>query len=128
MFTLIRELFTQVPESRTRGYNPGRFSFNVRGGRCEACQGDGVVRVLALLADVYVKCDACQGKRYNKHYKLNTKEKYCDILAMTVDEAQVFFDVVSPIKRKCETLSAVGLGYITLGQSATTLSGGEDKD
>ena len=128
MFTLIRELFAQVPESRTRGYNPGRFSFNVRGGRCEACQGDGVVRVeMHFLADVYVKCDACQGKRYNREtLQIKYKGKnISDVLAMTVDEAQVFFDVVSPIKRKCETLSAVGLGYITLGQSATTLSGGE---
>ncbi len=128
MFTLIRELFAQVPESRTRGYSPGRFSFNVRGGRCEACQGDGVVRVeMHFLADVFVKCDACQGKRYNREtLQIKYKGKsISDVLAMTVDEAQVFFDVITPIKRKCETLSAVGLGYITLGQSATTLSGGE---
>ncbi len=128
MFTLIRELFAQVPESRTRGYTPGRFSFNVRGGRCEACQGDGVVRVeMHFLADIFVKCDACQGKRYNRDtLQIKYKGKnISEVLAMTVDEATEFFDVVIPIKRKCATLSSVGLGYITLGQSATTLSGGE---
>lgn len=128
MFTVIRELFAQVPEARTRGYSPGRFSFNVKGGRCEACQGDGVVRVeMHFLADVFVKCDACQGLRYNRDtLQIKYKGKsISDVLAMTVDEASEFFSAILPIKRKCETLSSVGLGYITLGQSATTLSGGE---
>ncbi len=128
MFTTIRELFAQVPEARSRGYNPGRFSFNVKGGRCEACQGDGLVRVeMHFLADIFVKCDACQGKRYNREtLQIKYKGKNIhDVLSMTVDEAVPFFSAITPIKRKCETLAAVGLGYICLGQSATTLSGGE---
>lgn len=128
LFTPIRELLSAVPESRSRGYTPGRFSFNVAGGRCEACQGDGVLKVeMHFLPDVYVPCDVCHGQRYNRetldiHYKGKT---IADILAMTVEEAVVFFDAVPNIKRKLATLLEVGLSYITLGQSATTLSGGE---
>jgi len=128
LFTPIRELFSETPESRARGYRPGRFSFNVKGGRCEACEGDGVIKVeMHFLADIYVTCDVCQGKRYNRetlevHYKGKTIH---DILQMTVEEAREFFDPVPMIARKLQTLMDVGLSYITLGQSATTLSGGE---
>ncbi len=128
LFTPIRELMSAVPEARTRGYTPGRFSFNVAGGRCEACQGDGVLKVeMHFLPDVYVPCDVCSGQRYNRetleiHYKGKT---IADILAMTVEEALVFFDAIPTIKRKLAMLMEVGLSYITLGQSATTLSGGE---
>ena len=128
VFTPIRELFTQVPEARMRGYRPGRFSFNVRGGRCEACQGDGLVRIeMHFLPDVYVECEECGGKRYNRealeiHYRGKT---IADVLAMTVEEAENFFHDIPPIREKLTTLTSVGLGYITLGQSATTLSGGE---
>ncbi|KAG1091053.1 hypothetical protein G6F40_013029 [Rhizopus arrhizus] len=128
LFTPIRELFAGVPEARTRGYDPGRFSFNVKGGRCEACQGDGVVKVeMHFLPDMYVPCDVCHGKRYNretleilyKGFNIN------DVLEMTVEDALKLFEPVPSIARKLETLVDVGLSYIKLGQSATTLSGGE---
>jgi len=128
LFTPIRELFAGVPEARARGYNPGRFSFNVRGGRCEACQGDGVLKVeMHFLPDVYVPCDQCKGKRYNREtleirYKGKTIHQ---VLDMTVEEAREFFDVIPMIARKLQTLMDVGLSYIRLGQSSTTLSGGE---
>ncbi|WP_140920231.1 excinuclease ABC subunit UvrA [Limnobaculum xujianqingii] len=128
IFTPIRELFAGVPESRARGYNPGRFSFNVRGGRCEACQGDGVIKVeMHFLPDVYVPCDQCKGKRYNRE-TLEVKYKgknINEVLEMTVEDAREFFDVVPALSRKLQTLMDVGLSYIRLGQSATTLSGGE---
>ena len=128
LFTPLRELFAQVPEARARGYTPGRFSFNVRGGRCEACEGDGMIKVeMHFLPDVYVPCDVCHGKRYNRetlevHYKGHT---IADVLDMTVEDALKLFENVPTIARKLETLRAVGLDYIKLGQSATTLSGGE---
>ena len=128
MFNHIRELFSQVPEARSRGYSPGRFSFNVKGGRCEACQGDGVVRVeMHFLADLFVKCETCQAKRYNREtLQITYKQRNIDdILRMSIDEACDFFAAVPNIARKCKTLANVGLGYIQLGQSATTLSGGE---
>jgi excinuclease ABC subunit A len=117
-----------VPESRARGYTPGRFSFNVAGGRCEACQGDGVIKVeMHFLPDIYVPCDVCHGSRYNREtldirYKGKT---ISDMLDMTIEDALVFFDAVPTIKRKLATLMDVGLSYLKLGQSATTLSGGE---
>ncbi|MGQ0286315.1 excinuclease ABC subunit UvrA [Pasteurellaceae bacterium 22721_9_1] len=128
LFTPIRELFAGVPEARARGYNVGRFSFNVRGGRCEACQGDGVIKVeMHFLPDVYVPCDQCKGKRYNREtleirYKGKTIHQ---VLDMTVEEAREFFDAIPVIARKLQTLIDVGLSYIRLGQSSTTLSGGE---
>ena len=128
LLTPIRELFSQVPESRVRGYGPGRFSFNVKGGRCEACQGDGMIKVeMHFLPDIYVPCDVCHGKRYNREtlevqYKGKTIH---DVLGMTVEQAREFFDAVPVVARKLQTLVDVGLSYITLGQSATTLSGGE---
>ena len=128
MFGAIRELFAQVPEARSRGYSPGRFSFNVRGGRCESCQGDGVVRVeMHFLADLFVKCERCQGQRYNRDTLQITykKKNIAEVLQMTIDEALDFFSAVPGILRKCQTLVDVGLGYVQLGQSATTLSGGE---
>lgn len=128
LLTPIRELFSGVPESRARGYGPGRFSFNVKGGRCEACQGDGMLRVeMHFLPDVFVPCDVCHGKRYNREtLEIRYKGKtISDVLDMTVEEALRFFDAVPTIARKLETLMDVGLGYIRLGQSATTLSGGE---
>jgi excinuclease ABC subunit A len=128
LFTPIRDLFASVPESRARGYGPGRYSFNVKGGRCEACQGDGVLRVeMHFLPDVYVPCDVCKGQRYNREtLEIQFKGKNIhQVLAMTVEQAHQFFNAQPVIERKLKTLLDVGLGYITLGQSATTLSGGE---
>lgn len=128
LFTPIRDLFASVPESRARGYGPGRYSFNVKGGRCEACQGDGVIRVeMHFLPDVYVPCDVCKGQRYNREtLEIQFKGKNIhEVLAMTVEQAHQFFNAQPVIERKLKTLLDVGLGYITLGQSATTLSGGE---
>lgn len=128
VFTYIRDLFAATPEAKMRGYKAGRFSFNVKGGRCEVCGGDGVIKIeMHFLPDVYVTCEECKGKRYNKealdiHYKGKT---ISDVLEMTVDEAHIFFRSVPLISRKLETLSLVGLGYMHLGQQATTLSGGE---
>jgi len=128
LFSHIRDLFSQSEEARTRGYKPGRFSFNVKGGRCEACQGDGMIKVeMHFLADIYVKCDICNGKRYNEQ-TLEVKYKgknIAEVLSMTVEEALEFFQAIPAIKNKLQTLADVGLTYITLGQSATTLSGGE---
>ncbi|MDX9766526.1 MAG: excinuclease ABC subunit UvrA [Ectothiorhodospiraceae bacterium] len=128
LFTPIRELFTATPEARSRGYGPGRFSFNVKGGRCEACQGDGVIKVeMHFLPDIYVPCDVCRGQRYNREtLEIRWKGKNIhEVLAMTVEDAFGFFSAVPVIHRKLETLMDVGLSYITLGQNATTLSGGE---
>jgi excinuclease ABC subunit A len=128
LFTPIRELFAGVPGARERGYDAGRFSFNVKGGRCEACQGDGVTRVeMHFLPDIYVACDVCHGKRYNREtLEIRYKGRNIqEVLEMTVAEAAAFFSAVPPIARKLQTLSDVGLGYVRLGQSATTLSGGE---
>lgn len=128
IFTPIRDLFSATPEARSRGYQPGRFSFNVKGGRCEACQGDGMVKVeMHFLPDIYVPCDTCKGKRYNRetlevHYK---GKNIHEVLEMTVEDAREFFDAVPAIASKLQTLMDVGLSYIRLGQSATTLSGGE---
>jgi len=128
MFTPIRQLFAAVPEARSRGYKPGRFSFNVKGGRCEACEGDGVIRVeMHFLADVYVECEVCKGKRYNREtLEIKYKGKNIhQVLDMTVEDAVEFYQAVPVILRKLQTLMDVGLSYIKLGQSATTLSGGE---
>ncbi len=128
LLTPIRELFAQVPEARARGYGPGRFSFNVKGGRCEACQGDGMIKVeMHFLPDIYVPCDVCHGKRYNREtLEVQYKGRNIhDVLGMTVEQAREFFDAVPVVARKLQTLVDVGLSYITLGQSATTLSGGE---
>ena len=128
LFTPIRELFAQVKEARERGYGPGRFSFNVKGGRCEACQGDGLIKVeMHFLPDVYVPCDVCHGQRYNREtLEIRYKDRNIhDVLSMTVEQAYAFFEPVPSVARKLSTLLDVGLGYITLGQSATTLSGGE---
>ncbi|PIV29580.1 MAG: excinuclease ABC subunit UvrA, partial [Zetaproteobacteria bacterium CG02_land_8_20_14_3_00_50_9] len=128
VFTPIRDLFSAVPESRARGYKPGRFSFNVKGGRCEACQGDGIIKVeMHFLPDVYVNCESCQGLRYNRE-TLDVRYKglnIAEVLALTVDDAVEFFDAIPSLKHRLQTLQEVGLGYIRLGQSATTLSGGE---
>ncbi len=128
IFTPVRELFAGTQEARSRGYKPGRFSFNVKGGRCEACQGDGVVKVeMHFLPDVYVSCDVCRGKRYNRE-TLEVKYKgknICEVLEMTIEDAREFFDAIPVIARKLQTLMDVGLSYICLGQAATTLSGGE---
>ncbi len=128
LFTPIRELFAEVPSARERGYGPGRFSFNVAGGRCEACQGDGVLKVeMHFLPDVYVPCDVCHGKRYNRETLevLYKGKNITDVLNLTVEDAHAYFSAVPNIARKLQTLLEVGLGYIRLGQSATTLSGGE---
>ena len=128
LFTPIRELLSATPEARTRGYTPGRFSFNVKGGRCEACQGDGVLKVeMHFLPDIYVPCDVCKGARYNREtLQVQYKGKNIhEILELTVEDARAFFDAIPVIARKLQTLIDVGLGYIKLGQSATTLSGGE---
>jgi len=128
IFTPVRELFAGTQEARTRGYKPGRFSFNVKGGRCEACQGDGLVKVeMHFLPDVYVACEVCRSKRYNRE-TLEVKYKgknINEVLNMTIEDARVFFDAVPTIARKLQTLMEVGLSYICLGQAATTLSGGE---
>jgi excinuclease ABC subunit A len=128
VFTPIRELFSMLPESKMRGYKPGRFSFNVRGGRCEACNGDGLIKIeMHFLPDVHIVCDACKGKRFNRD-TLEVKYKgssIADVLDMTINQANTFFENVPNIKNKLKTLVDVGLGYIRLGQSATTLSGGE---
>ena len=128
IFTDIRDLFAQLPEAKMRGYKPGRFSFNVKGGRCEACQGDGILRIeMHFLPDVYIQCEACHGARYNRE-TLQVKYKgktIADVLDMTANQAVEFLANIPRIKRKLETLRDVGLGYIKLGQSATTLSGGE---
>jgi len=128
IFTPIRELFAGTQEARSRGYKPGRFSFNVKGGRCETCQGDGLIKVeMHFLPDIYVKCDVCKGKRYNRE-TLDIKYKgksITEILELTVEDAREFFDAIPAVKRKLQTLMDVGLSYIRLGQSATTLSGGE---
>jgi len=127
-FTPIRELFAQLPEAKLRGYKPGRFSFNVKGGRCEACQGDGILRIeMHFLPDVYVPCEECKGERYNREtLEIRYRGKtISDVLEMTVGEAMNFFEHIPRIYRKLKTISDVGLGYIHLGQPATTLSGGE---
>jgi excinuclease ABC subunit A len=128
LFTLIRDLYAMLPESRQRGYKPGRFSFNVKGGRCEACQGDGLKRIeMNFLPDVYVTCDVCRGRRYN-HETLEVKYKgysIADLLAATVEESVGILENIPQIAAKLKTLNDVGLGYIHLGQSSTTLSGGE---
>jgi excinuclease ABC subunit A len=124
----VRELFSGTQEARSRGYQPGRFSFNVKGGRCEACQGDGVTKVeMHFLPDVYVPCDVCKGKRYNRE-TLDVKYKgknIHEVLDMTVEDARAFFDAIPSVANKLQTLMDVGLAYIRLGQAATTLSGGE---
>ena len=128
VFTHIRELFSQVPESRARGYKPGRFSFNVKGGRCETCQGDGVIKIeMHFLPDVFVTCEVCKGKRFNRETLeiLYKGKSIADILEMTVEEGSNFFTNIPAIKNKLQTIKDVGLDYIHLGQQATTLSGGE---
>ena len=128
LFTIVRELFSQVPEARLRGYRPGRFSFNVKGGRCEACRGEGINKIeMHFLPDVYVRCEVCQGLRYNpSSLEIRYKGKtIAEVLDMTVDQALEFFGPVPALRDKLQTLADVGLGYIQLGQSATTLSGGE---
>jgi excinuclease ABC subunit A len=128
LFTPIRELFTQLPDAKMRGYGPGRFSFNVKGGRCEACQGDGLVKIeMHFLPDVYVPCEVCKGRRYNRE-TLEVRYKgrsIADVLDLTVEDALGFFENQRRIAEKLELLNDVGLGYIHLGQAATTLSGGE---
>jgi len=128
IFTPIREIFSGTQEARSRGYKPGRFSFNVKGGRCEACQGDGVTKVeMHFLPDVYVPCDVCKSRRYNRE-TLEIKYKgrsIHEVLDMTVEDAREFFDAIPAVSRKLQTLMDVGLSYIRLGQAATTLSGGE---
>ena len=127
-FTQIRDWFAGLPEAQARGYKPGRFSFNVKGGRCEACQGDGLIKIeMHFLPDVYVTCDVCDGKRYNRE-TLEVKFKghsIADVLDMTIEDAEEFFKAVPPIRDKMHMLNEVGLGYVKVGQQATTLSGGE---
>ncbi|HWU40614.1 MAG TPA: hypothetical protein VN203_23455, partial [Candidatus Acidoferrum sp.] len=128
VFTPIRDLFAQLPESRARGYHVGRYSFNVKGGRCEACGGDGIIKIeMHFLPDIYVTCDVCRGKRYNREtLEVQYKGKNIwDVLDMTVEQALKFFENIPSIRAKLETLVEVGMGYIKLGQQATTLSGGE---
>jgi excinuclease ABC subunit A len=128
VFTHIRDLYAQLPESRARGYRPGRYSFNVKGGRCEACGGDGIIKIeMHFLPDIYVTCDVCRGKRYNREtLEVQYKGKSIwDVLDMTVDQALKFFEHIPKIRGKLQTLAEVGMGYIKLGQQATTLSGGE---
>jgi excinuclease ABC subunit A len=128
LFDLVRELYSLTPEAKARGYKPGRFSFNVRGGRCEACQGDGIIKIeMHFLPDIYVPCEVCKGARYNREtLDVYFKDKnIAGVLDMTVDEAAAFFANLPRLSRKLQTLQDVGLGYIRLGQSATTLSGGE---
>jgi excinuclease ABC subunit A len=128
LFSLIRDLFAQLPESQVRGYSPGRYSFNVKGGRCEACEGDGVTKIeMHFLPDVFVQCDVCKGKRYNREtLEIRYKGKnIAEVLEMTGADAYTFFDAIPSIKIKLKVLNEVGLGYLQLGQSATTLSGGE---
>jgi len=128
VLTPIRELLARLPESRARGYKPGRFSFNLKGGRCEACEGDGVIKIaMHFLPDIFITCDTCKGRRYNRE-TLQVKyrgKNIADILSMTVQEALEFFTNIPPIKNRLQTLSDVGLSYISLGQSSVTLSGGE---
>ena len=128
MFTFIRELFAMMPEARARGFKPGRFSFNVKGGRCETCQGDGVIAIeMHFLPDVYVTCEQCKGRRYNREtLEIQYRGKsIAEVLDLTVDQAAPLLENFPPIANKLRTLQDVGLGYIELGQSATTLSGGE---
>jgi len=128
VFTFIRDLFTQLPESKIRGYKPGRFSFNVKGGRCESCEGDGIIKIeMNFLPDVYVTCEVCKGARYNREtLEIKYKGKnIADVLNMSVEEAAEFFQNIPQVMKKLVTLNDVGLGYIRLGQQATTLSGGE---
>jgi len=128
LFTPLRDLFSQLPESKIRGYKPGRFSFNVKGGRCEACEGDGVRKIeMHFLPDVYVQCEVCKGRRYNREtLQIKYKGKsIADVLDMTVNQALEFMTNIPVVKRRLQTLADVGLGYIHLGQAATTLSGGE---
>jgi len=128
IFTFIREIFAKTPEARAMGYKSGRFSFNVKGGRCEACTGDGIIKIeMHFLPDVYVTCDVCKGKRYNRE-TLDTRyrgKSIADVLDMTVNQAVKFFDRITAIRTKLETLVEVGLGYVKIGQAGTTLSGGE---
>ncbi|TMV81506.1 ATP-binding cassette domain-containing protein, partial [Thioclava sp. BHET1] len=127
-FGPIRDWFAGLPEAKARGYKPGRFSFNVKGGRCEACQGDGVIKIeMHFLPDVYVECETCKGKRYNREtLEIKFKGKsIADVLDMTVEDAQGFFQAVPSIREKMDALVRVGLGYVKVGQQATTLSGGE---
>ena len=128
LFTFVRDLFAQLPESKIRGYKTGRFSFNVKSGRCETCEGDGIRKIeMQFLPDVYVHCEVCNGKRYNRETLevLYKGKNISDVLEMTVEDALAFFDEHPTMKRKLQTLNDVGLGYIRLGQQATTLSGGE---
>ncbi len=128
LFNMVRDLFASVPEARSRGYGPGRFSFNVKGGRCEACKGDGLIRVeMHFLPDIYVQCDTCKGRRYNREtLEIRYKGRTIDeVLNLTIEDALPFFAPVQVIHRKLQTLMDVGLSYVRLGQSATTLSGGE---
>jgi excinuclease ABC subunit A len=128
VFQFIRDLFANLPESKMRGYKPGRFSFNVKGGRCEHCQGDGTIKIeMNFLSDVYITCDVCGGARFNKEtLEVRFKGKnIAEILDMTIEEANRFFEAIPSVAHKMETLCSVGLGYVKLGQSALTLSGGE---